>query len=174
MNTTLRLATLNDSAALSALKLVTFRETFLQGFKIPYPPADLATFEQENYAPDAVARSLADGGKQTWVVECAGTLLGYAHVGPSKLPHPDIGLQSGELYQLYLLNEAQGMGLGKQLLDTALAWLAYHYPGALWLGVWSGNIKAQQIYHKNGFSKAGEYEFPVGSWRDHEFIYRRG
>ena len=25
-----------------------------------------------------------------------------------------------------------------------------------------------------GFAKAGEYDYPVGAWNDHEFILRRG
>ena len=41
-------------------------------------------------------------------------------------------------------------------------------------GVWSGNLKAQKLYQAHGFEKAGEYEYPVGAWRDHEFILRRG
>ena len=46
--------------------------------------------------------------------------------------------------------------------------------GPLWIGVWSGNEKAQRLYAAYGFEKAGEYEYPVGAWRDHEFILRRG
>ncbi|OYX79912.1 MAG: GNAT family N-acetyltransferase, partial [Brevundimonas sp. 32-68-21] len=34
--------------------------------------------------------------------------------------------------------------------------------------------KAQRLYAAYGFEKAGEYEYPVGAWRDHEFILRRG
>src|SRR4051812_16380691 len=42
----IRPARLEDAAVLAALKLVTFRQTFLQeGFGIPYPAADLAEFE---------------------------------------------------------------------------------------------------------------------------------
>ena len=46
--------------------------------------------------------------------------------------------------------------------------------GALWIGVWSGNAKAQRLYAAHGFEKVGEYDYPVGAWRDREFILRRG
>ena len=164
----------DDSEALAALKLETFRETFIQGFAIPYPPADLAIFEHNSYGIEQVARELADPEKQTWVVERDGALLGYAHIGPSKLPHPDVTEGAGELYQLYVRNEAQGLGLGKQLLAQALDYLEATRGEPVWLGVWSGNHKAQAIYLANGFKKIGEYQFPVGAWRDDEFIFRRG
>jgi ribosomal protein S18 acetylase RimI-like enzyme len=58
-------------------------------------------------------------------------------------------------------------------MDAALAWLQRDGPGPLWLGVWSGNLKAQAFYAGYGFEKVGEYAFPVGATRDHEFILRR-
>ena len=44
----------------------------------------------------------------------------------------------------------------------------------LWIGVWSQNFGAQRFYARYGFGKVGDYEFPVGRVRDHEFILRRG
>lgn len=49
-----------------------------------------------------------------------------------------------------------------------------HSDGPLWVGVWSGNLKAQKLYAAHGFEKAGEYQYPVGRWLDDEFILRRG
>ena len=46
-------------------------------------------------------------------------------------------------------------------------------PRTLWVGVWSENFGAQRFYARYGFDKAGEYLFPVGATRDHEFIFRR-
>ena len=171
----IRLACPEDVAALSRLKLETFRETFLDGFGIPYPPADLAIFEAKSYGLDAVAAELADPDITTWVAQDeGGGLVGYAKVGPCHLPHPEARPEHGELYQLYLRGRAQGSGLGGQLLALALDHLAATRPGPVWLGVWSGNLKAQAVYARHGFEKVGEYRFPVGSWFDDEFILRRG
>jgi ribosomal protein S18 acetylase RimI-like enzyme len=173
MNPVIRSAVPADVERLAALKLETFRETFLDGFAIPYPPADLAIFETASYSPAAVAGELADRQRKNWVAEAGGRLIGYAQVGPCKLPHPDVSPDHGELYQLYIRGEAQGLGLGKRLLQIALDHLAATRPGPVWLGVWSGNHKAQAVYRKNGFDKVGDYEFPVGNWRDQEYIFRR-
>jgi ribosomal protein S18 acetylase RimI-like enzyme len=172
--TVLRPATPADVPALAALKLACFRETFLDGFGIPYPPADLARFEAETYGEAPVYAEIADARHATWVCEGAdGALLAYAHAGPCKLPHPEVTAHSGELYQLYVRAGAQGLGLGRTLLATSLDWLAAHYPGPLWLGVWSGNERAQAIYAAAGFRKVGDYHFMVGDHRDAEFIFRR-
>lgn len=170
----IRPARSDDAEALSALKLRTFRETFLEeGFAIPYPAADLELFETGSYSLTAVSAELADPTKRTWVAEEDGRLLGYAQVGPCKLPHADVAEGQGELYQLYVLREAQGLKLGKRLLDAAMAYLAEAHPGPVWLGVWSGNDKAQTVYAARGFEKVGDYRFKVGSWYDEEYILRK-
>ena len=162
-----------DVDALKRLGCETFRETFLDGFAIPYPPDDLASFMAANYTQAAFARKLAGARQATWIAERDGTALAYANAGPCHLPHPDVRPEHIELNRLYVLRAAQGLGLGRQLLETALGWMEAQGPGPLWLGVWSGNLKAQALYARHGFSRVGEYEFPVGTWRDHEFILKR-
>lgn len=170
----IRIATTQDAAPLAALKLAAFRETFIDGFAVPYPAADLARFEAESYGVAKVAAELMDPTHATWVaVDEGGAPVAYAHVGPCKLPHPEASAAQGELYQLYALNAAQGRGVGRALMDVSLDWLAENMPGPVWLGVWSGNARAQAVYAKRGFEKVGEYGFPVGEWTDHEFIFRR-
>lgn len=170
---TVRRSTADDAAALAALKLAAFRETFLDGFAVPYPPADLALFEAESYGEDRVRAELTDPSHATWVAEHGARLIAYAHVGPAKLPHPEASADQGELYQIYALNAAQGMGVGRALMNVALDWLAAVMPGPVWLGVWSGNARAQAVYARRGFVKVGEYGFLVGTWTDHEYIFRR-
>lgn len=168
---TIRCANESDIEALSSLKLATFRETFLEGFGIPYPPEDLAHFEREKYSHSRVAAEIADQAHRTWVVEEGDRLIAYAHVGPCGLPHAEVRDGDKELYQLYIRRDAQGAGLGKTLLDHALAWLR-PFDRPIWLGVWSGNLRAVALYRRKGFVKVGEYQFPVGTWRDDEHIYR--
>ena len=164
-----------DAPALSALKHATFRETFLEDFAIPYPADDLAVFEAQAYGVEAVTAELADPVHRTWVVDApSGELAAYAHVGPCKLPHPDVHAGSGEIYQLYILRAHQGAGLGRRLMETALEWLEVHRPGPVWLGVWSGNARAQAVYARFGFQPVGTYEFAVGNHRDLECILKRG
>jgi GNAT superfamily N-acetyltransferase len=167
----------DDAEALGALGRQTFIDTFVaeDGFAIPYPADDLAGFLEASFSLEATARKLAEPGAAWWVAEGAdGALLAFANAGPNTLPHPDAKASHAELRRLYVGKDAQGLGLGTALLALSLDWMEANTDGPLWIGVWSGNLKAQKLYAAYGFGKAGEYRYPVGRWLDDEFILRRG
>lgn len=163
-----------DAEALGTLGRQTFIDTFVEGFGIPYPADDLAAFLEASFSAEAIRAKLKEPGAAWWVAEAAnGELLAFANTGPNTLPHPEARPSHAELRRLYVAKSAQGLGLGTKLLAVALAWMEAHSDGPLWIGVWSGNLKAQKLYAAYGFGKAGEYQFPVGRWLDDEFILRR-
>lgn len=170
----IRAAVEADAPALAALGRETFLDTFVTGFGIPYPAEDLAAYLDAAFSPEAISTKLKELGGAWWVAERDGALLAFANAGPNTLPHPDGRASHAELRRLYVYKAAQGLGLGTRLLAVALDWMEAHTDGPLWIGVWSGNVKAQKLYAAHGFEKAGEYQFPVGAWRDDEFILRRG
>ena len=170
----IRPARLDDAAALGALGRQTFVDTFVEGFRIPYPEADLNAFLDASFDPEPTRKKLAEPGSAWWVAERDGDLLAFANAGRNGLPHPEARPEHMELRRLYVSKAAQGLGLGTKLLTLSLDWMEAHTQGPLWIGVWSGNDKAQRLYAAYGFKKAGEYDYPVGAWRDREFILRRG
>lgn len=157
---------------LSDLAAATFSETFGH----LYPPEDLEAFLLKSYAVDALAAEIADA-KQFWrlALDDDGRALGYLQCGPVGLPHAEANPASqGELKRIYVASEAQGRGLGKQLLSVALDWMEKTYgPAPQWIGVWSDNVKAQTLYQAYGFERVGGYKFAVGQTLDDEFILRR-
>lgn len=169
----IRSARLEDAEALSRLGRRTFIDTFVTGFGIPYPQADLAAHLDKAFGVEATRTALAEPGAAWWVAERDGDLLAFANAGPNGLPHPEAKPSHAELRRLYVDKSAQGLGLGTALLARSLDWMQANGDGPLWIGVWSGNEKAQRLYAAHGFEKAGEYQYPVGAWLDDEFILRR-
>jgi len=172
----IRPATDADAPALADLGRQTFIDTFVaaDGFAIPYPPEDLGVFLDASFNPQTIRTKLKESGAAWWVAERDGELLAFANTGPNTLPHPEARASHAELRRLYVARSAQGLGLGTLLLAVALEWMEANSDGPLWIGVWSGNLKAQKLYAAYGFQKAGEYQYPVGRWVDDEFILRRG
>jgi GNAT superfamily N-acetyltransferase len=169
----IRPATDMDASALAELGRQTFIDTFVTGFRIPYPAEDLEAFLDASFSIDTLLAKLNEPAAAWWVAESGGLLLAFANAGPNTLPHPEARPTHAELRRLYVARDAQGLGLGTRLLDTALSWMEANSDGPLWIGVWSGNLKAQKLYAAYGFEKAGTYQYPVGRWLDDEFILRR-
>lgn len=163
-----------DAAALGALGQQTFIDTFVDGFGVPYPAHDLAVFFDASFTAETIRAKLKEPGTAWWVAERDGKLLAFANTGPNTLPHPEARRSHTELRRLYVAKSAQGLGLGTRLLTVALEWMEANTDGPVWIGVWSGNLKAQKFYAAYGFEKVGEYQYPVGRWLDDEFILRRG
>jgi len=147
------------------------RDTFEKTFGHLYRAEDLAAFLDEAHDPEVYAWAISDERHAVWLGEVDGAAAGYALAGPCTLPHPEATPEDGELKRLYVAGAAQGAGLGQGLLAAALDWLGR---GRVWIGVWSENHGAQRLYARHGFTRVGEYQFPVGEARDLEFILRRG
>jgi ribosomal protein S18 acetylase RimI-like enzyme len=165
----IRRAHTGDAAALAALGRATFTETFGR----LYRPADLAAFLDESHSADHYRRLLEAPEVALWVAEPpTSPPVAYAIAGPCKLPVTRLEARAGELRSLYVLSTAQGNGLGTRMLEIVLAWLREQRFSPLYIGVWSENFGAQRLYGRYGFTKVGEYDFPVGAHLDREFILR--
>ena len=86
-------------------------------------------------------------GTSILVIDFAGTIAGYVTYGLNRaraLP------QDGEIYELYLLPEYQGIGLGSRLFDAARRELSAH--GCSGLVVWAleENTPALDFYTAKG------------------------
>jgi diamine N-acetyltransferase len=167
---TIRQATADDAAALAELGAATFVETFGH----LYPPEDLQTFLAQNHSSEKWSRTLADAHRSVWIVEHReGRSIGFIVVGACKLPVQDLETKAGEVQQLYVFKEFQNLRLGARLMEAGLASLASLGQSPVYVGVWSENYGAQRFYARYGFSKVGEYGFPVGATVDAEFILKR-
>lgn len=86
-------------------------------------------------------------GLATTVATQSGQVVGIASVAPLEATET---LPPEELRSMYVLRERWGQGIGRQLLDHALA----TRPAALW--VFEGNHRARGFYEQTGWRPTGE------------------
>jgi ribosomal protein S18 acetylase RimI-like enzyme len=123
---------------------------------------------------DKARVELEDPDVGVWLLEVDQRAVGYVLAGPCKLDNPEVTSTCREIHRLYLLPDYQSGGRGARLMEVAMRWLERDRPRRIWLGVFSGNPRAQRFYERLGFRKVGEHTFKVGERIDHEFTYRRG
>lgn len=163
-----RRASADDAPRLAPLAAATFTETFGH----LYPPEDLQAF-LTSHSVEAWRRTLTDPRRAVWFASLADAPIGYICVGPCKLPVESLEPSAGEIQQLYVLARHHNLRLGTRLMELGLAWLEAQRRQPLYIGVWSENLGAQRFYGRYGFTKVGEYGFPVGKTVDREFILKR-
>ncbi|MBC2669722.1 GNAT family N-acetyltransferase [Novosphingobium piscinae] len=147
---------------------------FVHKFGGLYRPNDLLPFLRETYSEAALAAELADPAKLYQVAEQDGELIGWCKLGlVCGFPEQARGQRVMELKQLYLAPNATGGGLGRRLMDWAMAEFSARGADEVQLSVWSGNPGAQRFYQRYGFAKVADITFRVGSQLDEEFLFAR-
>ena len=97
----------HDAEKIAAFAEQTYRENFTH-----YEPAALSAFLSEYYSPEAFYAQLNDLAHRFWLAESQGDIIGYASLGPYKLPLAPPRLPVAELWRLYVASEWHGQKIG--------------------------------------------------------------
>ncbi|MFF9478704.1 GNAT family N-acetyltransferase [Streptomyces sp. NPDC014733] len=89
------------------------------------------------------------------VAERAGTVVGWACVGPTPDGPGPAPAPVGELFALYVTPERIGTGIGRTLMTAALEHARKAGFGELRLWVVRGNTRARRFYARAGFTPDG-------------------
>ncbi len=167
---TLRPATPADIPALSRLAIDSFNAKFAE----LYSAQDLATFLAESLEEGPIAAELANPDRVYQLAEADGVLMGYCKISLTcGFPQHARGHRVMELKQLYAAAGATGMGIGKALMDWAMAQFAARGADEVQLSVYSENEGAHRFYQRYGFEKVADITFKVGEQYDPEFLFAR-
>ena len=166
MSVTYRTAGPADASNLAELGARTFVDTFGH----LYQPDDLALF-LKTHTPDAWVKELSDPAFAVQVAEQGGHMVGYAKIGPPHLPFQPRG-QAAELRQLYVIEQHQGAGVARTLIDWVIDQARDGRADHLYLSVFTDNHRARRFYEKIGFEAEGSYAFMVGNHADEDIVMR--
>ena len=151
----IRLATAADAAAVATIYA-------------PYVTDTFVSFEEEAPTADVMARRMAGNGSglHPWLVaEEGGTVIGYASSSPFRTrPSYRWTVETG----VYLAPEAQGIGLGRALMERMLDLLTGQNFTAVVAGITLPNPASVALHEKLGFAPTATYRdtgFKLGEWR---------
>lgn len=159
MDWTLREAATADADRLALIGGATFLETFaglLDGTAI------VAHCVREHSA--SAYRRYLDQGARAWLVEtvAGGAPVGFSLLGRADLPGCSADGRDVELKRIYTLSRFHGGGVGRALMEEAVAAAETGGHERLLLGVFAGNERARAFYAKNGFVQIADRRFRVG------------
>jgi GNAT superfamily N-acetyltransferase len=156
-----------DAATLDRLFTTSFCDTFAH----LYRPEDLEIFLSSFGVSDWEAQ-LKDPAYACRISEVEGNPVGYAKLGPLKLPVEPNG-PALLLDQLYILKDHHGAGIAHGLMDWTLAEAVRRAAEELYLTVFVDNHRARRFYDRYGFQAVGRYDFMVGNHADEDIIMRK-
>lgn len=166
---TIRSATAADAAALAEFAERVFDEVFSPG----NDEGDMASYMTAAFGPRQQRAEITEPGAIVLLAEDAqGALAGYLHIAASDTP-ACVTAPAVELKRLYVDPRRHSRGLGKRLLDEGIARALASGATRLWLGVWENNVRAQKFYTREGFTRAGEHLFMLGSDPQTDWIMQR-
>lgn len=152
----IRLATPEDAAAIARVQVATWQSTYVG--QVPDPAlAFFTNLEQRELQwHEALTHTASDPAviRRTFVGEAGdGGIAGFAIAGPTRFKEgdpPEALLYQGEVMAIYVLAEAQGGGLGVQLMSACAAYLRER--GLRGLLVWTleTNIRTRGFYEHLG------------------------
>lgn len=157
-NLLIKKVTPNEIADLQEISRRTFFETYAAG----NTEKDMLKYLDEEFTSEKLIAELNDQNSEFYFALYAGEIVGYLKVnfGQSQTDIKDD--KSLEIQRIYVLNEFQGLKIGKSLYRKAIEIANQKKLDYLWLGVWEENPNAIQFYEKIGFKAFDKHVFMLG------------
>jgi ribosomal protein S18 acetylase RimI-like enzyme len=108
-------------------------------------------------------KDFADSTNEFFFASTGNEILGYVKISDNEKPTQLKEVNAMEIARIYTVKEKIGKGIGKAMLEFAIAKAKDKNKKAIWLGVWEHNQRAIHFYSRFGFKKCGEHIFVVGN-----------
>ena len=140
------------------------RESFFDAFSRHFhSKEDLVNYLDYTYCPGRIAASIGKPNNSFFMAFQNGQAIGFIKLkkrSSNKLFAEDA---QAELQKIYILTAFHGTGASGKLMKAGLQVAESINSKLIWLDVITENEKAIRFYQKNGFIRAGNHEFRIGS-----------
>ncbi|WP_435624123.1 GNAT family N-acetyltransferase [Flagellimonas sp.] len=165
----LRKCTLSDLKTLLRIS----KETFVITFEKDNNPEDFQKYVESTFTEENLKLQLQQKTSQFYFVFEGSSLIGYLKLNEAEAQTDIHDQNSMELERIYLLEEHQGKGAGRWMLERAIELCRKKKDiKYVWLGVWEHNLKAIRFYEKYGFKKFAEHSFFIGKDEQTDWLMR--
>jgi ribosomal protein S18 acetylase RimI-like enzyme len=161
--TKVRPAELEDSKAITRVHIATWRTAY-RGL---LPNDFLASLDEAGYE-ERWRRTLGDGSSLVYVAEAGQDVVGFASAGRERA---GTGAYEGELYAIYVLQEVQGRGHGRRLVQAAVGGLREMGLADMIVWVLRDNKRARDFYERLGGVYVRSQPITIGSSLLQEVAY---
>jgi len=152
-----RLARLEDAAGIARVQVASWRTTY-PGM---IPQDFLDSMDEASFVGRWAERLRHDASRRaTFVAEEEGQVVGFASGGVER---EGDARYHGELYAIYLLQEWQGRGLGRELADAVVGALAERGLRSMLVWVLRDNLSARAFYEHLGGVYVREHSLDFGA-----------
>jgi len=158
-----RPAELNDATEIARVHVATWRSTY--GGLLP--DDFLASLSEAHYT-ERWRRVIADGSSRVFVVEDAGSIAGFASGGRERAGETGF---TGELYALYVLQEDQRRGHGRELVRAVAGELRELRLPDMIVWVLRDNSSARAFYERLGGTYVRAQPITIGTATLEEVSY---
>ena len=137
------------------------KKTFLESHGHSAAPEDVQHYIDSHFERSILLKELSHPDTYLNKILVDDQLAGYTKlIFNSSQPLAKVS-PIAKFERLYLLKEFYGSGIGKKVLAHTIDTAKKYNQKALWLFVWTENMRAFKFYQKNEFKIIGEHDFKI-------------
>ena len=159
-------ASVADAEALAAAG----ERLFVQAYGKFSRPGDLQLHVEQYFGHENVLVELQKPGVSYTLAYDDDAIAGFIKIGRGSTPDSIPAAEAIEVQQLYVDADRQRRGVGRTLMDQAVATARKEGQAELWLSVWQEADWATNFYEAYGFRRAGTAEFHLGRSRFADYL----
>ncbi|HXQ34705.1 MAG TPA: GNAT family N-acetyltransferase, partial [Anaerolineales bacterium] len=131
---------------------------------------NIEAYLKKSFSPEIQFNELSNPDNIFLIVESDNIPVGYAQLIMNSRDEAMHRTKPLEIRRIYVVQEFQGKGVGKELMQATIQEARQRDCDCVWLGVWEKNQRAIDFYKKWGFREVGMHVFSVGDDPQNDFV----